>query len=127
MAEILKASEPVRLAIEFLILTAARSGEVRGARWAEFDLEAKAWSIPAERMKGGRAHRVPLSDRVVEILEHMRDFRRTDEPDAFVFEGQKPNRPFSDMTLTMPIRRAELPIGFPQLVRRGHQHAARSR
>ena len=110
MADILKASETVRLAIEFLILTAARSGEVRGAPWSEFDLEAKAWLIPAERMKSGRAHRVPLSDRAVEILERMRDFRRTDEPGAFVFEGQKPGRPLSDMTLTMPIRRAELPI-----------------
>jgi integrase len=110
MAEILTASEPVRLAIEFLILTAARSGEVRGARWSEFDLEAKAWSILAERMKGGRAHRVPLSDRAVEILERMRVFRRTDDPSALVFEGQKPGRPFSDMTLTMPIRRAKLPI-----------------
>jgi integrase len=110
MANILKASENVRLAIEFLILTAARSGEVRGARWSEFDLEAKVWLIPADRMKAGRAHRVPLSDRAVEILERMGDFRRTDELGAFVFEGQKPGRPFSDMTLTMPIRRAELPI-----------------
>ena len=110
MVEILKASEPVRLALEFLILTAARSGEVRGARWSEFDLQAKAWSIPANRMKGGRAHRVPLSDRAVEILERMKDFRRTDEPGAHVFEGQKPGRPLSDMTLTMPIRRAGLPI-----------------
>jgi len=110
MAETLKATEPVRLAIEFLILTAARSGEVRGARWSEFDMEAKAWLIPADRMKGGRTHRVPLSDRVVEILHRMKDFRRTDEPGAFVFEGQKPGRPLSDMTLTMPIRRAGLPI-----------------
>jgi integrase len=110
MDNILKASETVKLAIEFLILTAARSGEVRGARWSEVDLEAKSWSIPAERMKAGRAHRIPLSDRAIKILEQMSDFRRTAEPDAFVFEGQKPGRPFSDMTLTMPIRRAELPI-----------------
>jgi len=110
MAETLQASEPVRLAIEFLILTAARSGEVRGARWSEFDLETRTWSIPAERMKGGRPHRVPLSDRAIEILERMKDFRRTDGLDAHVFEGQKPGRPLSDMTLTMPIRRAELPI-----------------
>ena len=58
MGDILRASETVKLAIEFLILTAARSGEVRGARWSEFDLEAKAWTIPAVRMKAGRAHRI---------------------------------------------------------------------
>jgi len=110
MNSLLKASETVKLAIEFLILTAARSGEVRGALWSEFDLEQKSWAIPAGRMKAARAHRVPLSDRAVEILKHMGNFRRTSEPDAFVFEGQKPGRPLSDMTLTMPIRRAELPI-----------------
>jgi integrase len=110
LGNILQASETVKLAIEFLILTAARSGEVRGAHWSEFDLEEKSWSIPANRMKAGRAHRIPLSDRAIRILEQMSDFRRASEPDAFVFGGQKPGRPFSDMTLTMPIRRAELPI-----------------
>jgi len=110
MNEILKASEPVRLAIEFLILTAARSGEVRGARWSEIDLETKAWLIPANRMKAGRSHRIPLSDRTVWILERMAELRRTDNSSGMVFEGQKPGRPLSDMTLTMPIRRAALPI-----------------
>jgi integrase len=110
MAETLRAGETVRLALEFLILTAARSGEVRGARWSEIDLKEKAWSIPAERMKGGRAHRVPLSARAVEILERMKALRRTDDPDCHIFEGSKPGRPFSDMTMAMPIRRAALPI-----------------
>jgi integrase len=110
MEETLKAGESVRLAIEFLILTAARSGEVRGARWSEFDLEEKTWSIPAERMKAGEAHRIPLSDRAVEILRRMLELRRTDDADTFVFEGQKPGRPLSDMTLSMPIRRAKLGI-----------------
>lgn len=110
MDSVINATETVRLAIEFVILTAARSGEVRGATWSEFDLEAKAWVIPADRMKGGRAHRIPLSDRAVEILKRMSTFRRTADAHAFVFEGHKPGRPFSDMTLTMPIRRAELPI-----------------
>jgi len=110
MGDILKASEPVRLAIEFLILTAARSGEVRGAIWSEFDLDAQTWLVPADRMKGGRAHRVPLSGRAMDILERMEIFRRTTGTEAYVFEGQKPGRPLSDMTLTMPIRRAELPI-----------------
>jgi integrase len=110
MDNTLKVSEPVRLAIELVILTAARSGEVRGARWSEFDIEARTWSVSAERMKAGRAHRIPLSGRAIEILVHMQTLRRTDDPDGFVFEGQKPGRPMSDMTLTMPIRRAKLPI-----------------
>jgi integrase len=110
MGSILKASETVLLAVEFLILTATRSGEVRGARWWEFDIEDRSWSIPAERMKAGRAHRVPLSDRAIEILERMRQLRLSAEPNAFVFEGQNQGRPLSDMTLTMPIRRAGLPI-----------------
>jgi len=110
MGAILKGSEKVRLAIEYLILTASRSGEVRGATWSEIDFEKRTWSIPADRMKAGRPHRIPLSDRAIEILEHMSAFRRTTKPDALVFEGQKPGRPLSDMSLTMPIRRAELPI-----------------
>ncbi|MDF3063504.1 MAG: integrase, partial [Microvirga sp.] len=55
-------------ALEFLVLTAARTGETRFARWPEFDLQGRVWTIPAERMKGGKEHRVPLSDRAVEIL-----------------------------------------------------------
>jgi integrase len=110
MGDTLQAGENVRLAIEFLILTAARSGEVRGAQWSEIDIETRTWSIPVDRMKAGRAHRVPLSGRAIEILEHMTTVRRTSDPDSFVFEGQKIGRPLSDMTLTMPIRRAKLPI-----------------
>jgi integrase len=110
MSDILKAGEPVRLAIEFVILTAARSGEVRGARWSEFDLKATTWSIPADRMKAGRAHRIPLPKRAIKILQRMATLRRTDDPDGLVFEGQKPGHPLSDMTLSMSIRRAKLPI-----------------
>jgi integrase len=110
MEDTLKASETVRLALEFLILTAARSGEVRGALWSEIDLDEKAWNIPATRMKGGRAHRVPLSNPAVTILQRMQTLRRTDDPQGLLFEGRKPGRPFSDMTLVMPIRRANIPI-----------------
>ena len=63
-----EAAVAVKLAFEFLVLTACRSGEVRGARWAEMDLEAAEWKIPAERMKHKREHRVPLSLRAREIL-----------------------------------------------------------
>lgn len=108
LSERLSAGETVLLAIEFLILTAARSGEVRGARWSEFDLEAKCWDIPPERMKAGEAHRVPLSDRAVEILHRMSEFRRIDKRDGLVFEGHKQGKMMSDMTLTMPLRRAEI-------------------
>ena len=59
------------LALEFCILTAARSGEVLGMRWSEIDLDKKIWTVPAQRMKAGREHRVPLSSRAVAILEQL--------------------------------------------------------
>jgi len=105
MDDKLKGSEAVRLLLEFIILTAARSGEARGATWGEIDLEAKVWELPAERMKMKRPHRVPLCDRAVEILERMSEVRRTDEPDCLVFEGQRLGRPLSDMTITQALRR----------------------
>ena len=58
----------VRLALHYMILTAARPAEARGARWCEIDHEARVWTIPAERMKAGREHRVPLSDAALEVL-----------------------------------------------------------
>lgn len=87
--------------LEFTILTACRSGESRGATWDEIDLDAKVWNIPAERMKAGRPHRVPLSNTAVKLLEALD--RLEDEP--LVFFGQKKNRPLSDMSLTMLLRR----------------------
>lgn len=89
------------LALEFLILTAARSGEVLGARWAEFDLEAKVWTVPAARMKAGREHRVPLSRRALAILEELAK-GRTGE---FVFAGQRAGKPLSGMAMEMLLRR----------------------
>ncbi|MEQ9447583.1 MAG: tyrosine-type recombinase/integrase, partial [Rhodospirillaceae bacterium] len=110
MSDTLQVGEPVRLALEFLILTAARSGEVRGARWSEIDFSSETWTVPASRMKGGREHRVPLSSRAIEILRRMHQLRRTDHPDALVFEGRKPGKLMSDMTLTMALKRADLPV-----------------
>jgi integrase len=69
--------------LEFCILTAARSGEVRGGQWDEIDLQNRTWTIPGSRMKAGREHRVPLSDRAVEILREMAEIRTSD----FVFPG----------------------------------------
>lgn len=71
------------LALEFMILTASRTGEVIGARWDEIDLTAKVWTISADRMKAGKEHRVPLSTRAVEIIEMMKQGRHCD----FVFPG----------------------------------------
>jgi integrase len=70
--------------LEFLIMTAARTGEVIGAQWSEFDLAAKVWTVPASRMKGGREHRVPLSNRAVEIVQHTQSRCEND----FVFPGR---------------------------------------
>ncbi|MXY80148.1 MAG: site-specific integrase, partial [Chloroflexi bacterium] len=67
------ASPGIRLAFEFLVLTATRSGEVRNARWEEIDRGGAVWTIPAERMKNGREHRVPLSDRALEVLDEARE------------------------------------------------------
>ena len=85
---------PARL-LEFLILTAGRSGEGRNARWDEFDVEQAMWVIPVERMKGGREHKVPLSPRAVIILEQMAGLRLSD----FVFPGQSESRPISGIGL----------------------------
>lgn len=88
-------------ALEFLILTAARSGEVREATWDEFDLDAGIWTVPAVRMKAGKEHRVPLSDRALQIVRELQDLRVSD----FVFPGQRQGRPMSNMAYTMLVRR----------------------
>lgn len=99
----------VKLAMEFLILTAVRSGEMRGALWREIDIKAKLWTIPAERMKAGKPHVVPLAPRAVELLEEARKLaRKPDDIAALVFEGSKPDKPMSDMTLTMVLRRMKV-------------------
>jgi integrase len=75
-------------------LTAARSGEASGAKWSEIDLEAKVWTVPAQRMKGGREHRVPLSDRAVAILRALP--READ----FVFPGGRQGTGISSTAMT---------------------------
>lgn len=91
-------------ALEFAILTAARSGEVRGATWAEIDLEAKVWTVPAERMKAGKEHRVPLSDAAIMLLRAVPRMDGTD----YVFPAPRGGQ-LSDMTLTAVLRRLEVP------------------
>jgi integrase len=92
-------------ALRFAILTGARSGEGRGARWIEIDLSTTTWVIPADRMKGSREHRVPLSAPAMGILREMEEARVTDDPNTLVFPGQDRKRPLSDMSLTAVLRR----------------------
>lgn len=96
-----------RLALLFTILTAARSGEVRGATWGEIDLEERIWSIPGERMKAGQPHAVPLSDAAVAILRTASGLFEG-RPKDLVFPGLG-GKPLSDMTLTKVMRNAEKP------------------
>jgi integrase len=93
-------------ALEYAILTGARSGEVLGATWAEIDLDAQIWTVPAARMKGAREHRVPLSPRCVVILEKMAG-RRASE---YVFPGRRDHRPMSATTLTGVIHQIGLDV-----------------
>jgi integrase len=95
-------------ALEFLILTAARTGEVIGARWNEIDLLDKIWTVPASRMKAHREHRVPLSPRAIAILQEMQETRSGDNADAFIFPGRKPGLSLSNMAFLMLLRRMEL-------------------
>ena len=99
-----KAETLGRLALQFVILTAARSGEVRGAIWAEFDMANSTWHIPAERMKAGQAHSVPLSAPALSILKTMSGESEMAR-DAFVFPGSGGKR-LSDMTMTKALRDA---------------------
>jgi integrase len=89
-------------ALEFAILTAVRSGEVRGAQWAEIDIDTAEWVIPAERMKAKREHRVPLSEPAIALLREQAKLR---DGSGLVFLGQRHGVVMSDMTLTAVLRR----------------------
>jgi integrase len=102
------AGASTKLALEFLILTASRSGEVRGATWEEFDLGDRAthatcatWEIPASRMKAKKPHRVPLSARAVAIL---REAKKLADGSGLVFPGKKCGKPLSDITLSRLVK-----------------------
>ncbi|WP_349816783.1 site-specific integrase [Comamonas sp. NoAH] len=90
-------------ALEFLVLTATRSGEVRGATWQEIDMDAAVWTVPAERMKAGKEHRVPLSLQALELLACLSRIQGTE----LVFPAPR-GGVLSDMTLTAVMRRMEL-------------------
>jgi integrase len=112
-----------------LILTAARTGEVLEAKWSEIDLDQAAWTIPADRMKAGREHRVPLAPRCIELLERAKVLAAGSD---FVFPGRSNDKPMSNMVLLMMVRRlkaewhgARFPIGVPGLGVGAHQFCAR--
>jgi integrase len=97
------ATERVKLAFEFAVLNASRSGEVRGARLSEFDADLKGWTIPGERMKAGRPHRVPLSKRAQKIIRQALELRENSDGDLLFASAS--GRPFSDMVFTQLLRR----------------------
>jgi integrase len=88
-------------ALEFLILTAARTGETIGARWDEFDLKSGVWTIPASRMKAAVEHRVPLSKRALEIVQALHRIKQSD----YVFPGQREGKPLTNMAMLELLKR----------------------
>lgn len=110
--ELLRQGDSVSaLALEFTILTAARSGETRGATWGEIDLAGRLWTVPASRMKAAREHRVPLCACAVEILETVRRLHPpTPAPWDFVFPGARRGKPLSVMAMDMLLRRLSQPV-----------------
>ena len=106
-----RASTPAKLAFEFMVLTAARSGEGRLATWDEMDLDAAVWMVPGARMKAKREHRVPLSGQAVALLH---DARRLSVGTGLVFPSPR-GKPLSDMTLSKLLKElgiAAVPHGF---------------
>jgi integrase len=92
------------MALEFCLLTAARSGEVYGARWSEIDMAAKVWILPAERMKGAREHRVPLSVPAMNLLERLRTSRTCD----YVFSSPRGSKPLSHVAMAKVMHRLQI-------------------
>ena len=109
-----------KLALEFLVLTAARSGEVRKANWAEVNWDTRTWEIPAIKMKARRLHRVPLSDRALVILQ---EAWAISAPDGLVFPARPGGKAVSDMTFTALLRRLGTPA-VPHGFRRSFRNRA---
>jgi integrase len=101
MAQLKQQEGVAARALEFAILTAARTGEVIGARWPEINFAGRLWVVPAARMKAGKEHRVPLSDAALNILRKIQGIRQDD----FVFPGGRTRRPISNMAMAMTLRR----------------------
>jgi integrase len=106
IAELRRRPATAARALEFCVLTAARSGEALAARWDEFDLDGKIWTVPPSRTKAAREHRIPMSDRALAIVREMEAARSGD----YVFPGQRAGRPLSGMAFEMLLRRMESPF-----------------
>jgi integrase len=100
-------SEQVRLAFEFLILTASRTNEVLGMTWSEVSTDERVWTVPPERMKAKRSHRVPLSSRAVEILSAAKPLALGSR---YVFPSHSSNKPLSNMVFLMALRRMKIDV-----------------
>jgi integrase len=120
VAELRQQGGTAARALDFLILTWSRTGEVIGARWDEINFNEKIWTVPATRMKGSKEHRVPLCDRAMEIIAEMRDILSR-RPSEFVFQGLKDGQPLSNMSLLMLLRR----MGHAELTAHGFRSSAR--
>ena len=97
------------MALQFTILTAARSGEVYGATWDEIDMINKVWTLPPSRMKAGRLHRVPLCDAAMVILEKVRTIRTNE----FIFPGQRKDKPLSHVSMAKVLSRLGVESATP--------------
>ena len=125
MARLVREEGVSALALQFVILTVARTSEAIGARWSEIDMQAHIWTVPAERMKAGREHRVPLSDAAMDILLAAAKLVTSPNPLAYIFPGGKTGKALSSMALLMLLRRMErsdltahgFRSTFPRLVR----------
>jgi len=103
MAELRQRDAVSARGLEFLILTAARTGEVLGATWDEIDFAKGTWTIPADRMKSDKEHRTPLSTKAVEVLEGMKDLRKSE----YIFPGNRAKSPLSNMAFLQLLKRME--------------------
>jgi len=117
MAELRQQEGVGARALEFAILTGARTGEVIGARWTEINVAEKLWIVPADRMKAGKEHRAPLSDAALTIVEKMAAIRQGNH----VFPGGKAERPISNMAMLMLLRR----MGWGDLTTHGFRSTFR--
>jgi integrase len=107
MATLSKEEGVSALALRFAILAAARTGEVIGARWSEIDMATAVWTVPADRMKASREHRVPLSNSALAVLREAAKLRIDPRADGFIFPGGKAGKPLSTMALLMLLRRMD--------------------
>src|SRR5262249_32340817 len=101
MAKLRKQEGVAARCLEFTILTGARTSESTGATWEEFDLDGALWTVPGDRIKAGRTHRVPLAQRALAIVREQSKFRTGD----YVFAGRKPTAPLSNMAMAAVLRR----------------------